>query len=1285
MNRTLIALYNFLDRHRGVFWLLLISSFLLLLWGAMQVRFEENVTSFFPDTEGARHSSAVFENLKVKDKIVLMYTSRDTQNRVSAERLVEAGDLFEQKLVERAGSGLIKDVFSRAGRQTVTAVTDFVYEYLPVFLEEQAYEGLDSLLSATGTDRKMQGNYHHLLSPAGAVLKEVLMRDPLGLGTPVFMKLKDAQPLTRYEVYEECIFADGLHTRVAFLTPRYGTGSTGKNEELIRDIEYTIEEMEGVAPDVEISYFGGPSVAVYNARQIKWDTMVTLNVALLIIVVFISWAFRRKAAVPLVIMPVVFGALFALCVIGWLKGSISGIAIGAGAAVLGVALSYSIHVLTHAGHVSSPVRLIKDLSYPLTVGSFTTIGAFFGLVFTTSDLLRDFGLFASLALIGTTFFCLVFMPHFLKGVCAQPSGKVLKKIERFNGYAFDRSKGLVAGILILFAVCFFTSGRVSFDSDMMHLNYEPEHLKQAEAKLQDLFQQDHQTVLFVSTGRNWEEGLEAYRKTNKKLNSLKAEGEIEGMAAMENILVAPEVQAERIRHWNAFWSPERKAGVRRNLEVAATKYHFRTEAFDGFLASLDKEYKPCNYNDTSLQAGRLLEQWVSVADSLVMFVTQVHLQQEDKEKVYRLFEDEGQVVIFDRGYFANQWVSAIHDDFYLVLYISSILIFVALWVSYGRIELTLITFTPMMISWVIIVGLMGMLNIPFNIISIILSTFIFGLGDDFSIFIMDGLQQEYRSGRKMLASHKTAIFFSAFTTVVGIGALVFAGHPALRSISVISIVGMLAVVLVAYTVQPVLFRIFISGQVERGGFPYTLGSLVWTSGAFLLFVAGCGLLQGLIPVLLLLPVSGKRKKWYYHRLICCFLRGFMKLMFRVKQEYRNVGGENFNKPAVVIANHQSFVDILVLLSLSPRFVMVTNQWVWNSPFFGRIVRFGDCYNTGEGYEKLVEVLRRKVEDGYSVVVFPEGTRSADCRLKRFHKGAFYLAEQLQLDIVPVLLYGNGMVVSKKQPFYVKKGCIAVEVLPRILKNEESWGRTYQERQKTVAAFFRQEYSRLCREYARTDNPYFRNKLIKNYLYKGPVEEWYVRVKLKMEKYYAFFEKRIPQKAVITDIGCGFGMLDYMLLMLSDERKIVGIDYDGDKIELAAHCFARNERISFVCADVLEFDLPVSDVFILSDMLHYLEYDRQEMLLQRCAERLADGGMIFVRDGDRDRGKKHLLTRLTEIFSVRIFRFNKADCELYFTSREQMAGVAERNGLDIEITENDKYTSNTIYIFRKKEG
>jgi len=57
---------------------------------------------------------------------------------------------------------------------------------------------------------------------------------------------------------------------------------------------------------------------------------------------------------------------------------------------MGIALSYSIHVITHHRHVKEIRQLLDEISYPLTVGGFTTIGAFVGLQFTNSTLLRDF-------------------------------------------------------------------------------------------------------------------------------------------------------------------------------------------------------------------------------------------------------------------------------------------------------------------------------------------------------------------------------------------------------------------------------------------------------------------------------------------------------------------------------------------------------------------------------------------------------------------------------------------------------------------------------------------------------------------------------------------------------------------------------------------------------------------------------------------------------------------------------------------------------------------------------
>lgn len=310
-------------------------------------------------------------------------------------------------------------------------------------------------------------------------------------------------------------------------------------------------------------------------------------------------------------------------------------------------------------------------------------------------------------------------------------------------------------------------------------------------------------------------------------------------------------------------------------------------------------------------------------------------------------------------------------------------------------------------------------------------------------------------------------------------------------------------VLVSYTIQPVLFRMLITSQTEKGGAPYTLGSLVNTAYAFGLFVTGCQLLQALIFTLWPLPMARRRKQrivqWSIHHMT----RGFLRAMVTTKTIRLNEPGEKFEKPAVVIANHQSFIDILVLLSICPKAVMVTNGWVWRSPVFGRIVRYLGFYHAADGYERLAPALAQKVAEGYSVIVFPEGTRSADGKIGRFHKGAFYLAGELGLDILPICLYGNGMISSKRQPIYIKHGLVVSRVLPRMAAADPA---NCSAQAKAACRLMRREYLGLYETYNRPCNPYFRDMLIKSYTYKGPVLEWYMRVKVRLERSYELFDR-----------------------------------------------------------------------------------------------------------------------------------------------------------------------------------
>ena len=122
------------------------------------------------------------------------------------------------------------------------------------------------------------------------------------------------------------------------------------------------------------------------------------------------------------------------------------------------------------------------------------------------------------------------------------------------------------------------------------------------------------------------------------------------------------------------------------------------------------------------------------------------------------------------------------------------------------------------------------------------------------------------------------------------------------------------------------------------------------------------------------------------------------------------------------------------LIFTPNIIFLTNQWVWNNPLYGLLIRNAEYYPVANGIDNLLPKLQSLIERGYSIAVYPEGTRSKDCRIGRFHQGAFHIAELLELDIIPMYLYGPGKILPKKT-HHLRKGPLYIEVGDPITRQE----------------------------------------------------------------------------------------------------------------------------------------------------------------------------------------------------------------------------------------------------------
>jgi len=260
----------------------------------------------------------------------------------------------------------------------------------------------------------------------------------------------------------------------------------------------------------------------------------------------------------------------------------------------------------------------------------------------------------------------------------------------------------------------------------------------------------------------------------------------------------------------------------------------------------------------------------------------------------------------------------------------------------------------------------------------------------------------------------------------------------------------------------------------------------------------------------------------------------------------------------------------------------------------------------------------------------------------------------------------------------------MRIFPRIPYDHSAFGSTYAAKAKALRKFYIHEYQQLSRE---TLQPYYiKKRIYYNYVLKGPVLEWYFRIKTWLSDNYRQLLELVPEECTVTDIGCGYGFITYALANHSDKRMIHAIDHDKEKIEVAQNCYSKTAATSFVCAGALTHPFERSDVFILSDILHYLPEEDQQQLLLKCFSNLHDHGRVIIRDANKDAQKRHLMTRLTEYFSTRS-GFNKTkdpSKKLFFTSFSAIRDFAQMHGFQCRIIEKSSFTSNMTLVIEKDQ-
>lgn len=1130
MYQLFYRFYKWVNRHRSLSIGLALISLLVGFFIISSLKIEDDITKILPKSEQGNITTKVFQQQNFSDKITVLVQKKNGGND---EQLIDAAEAIELELEKYKNS-----IISIQGVQNEEILEDaftMVYNHLPNFLSDDDYTIIEQKINQDSIRALTQTNYERLTSPAGIISRNFILKDPLGLTFLGMKKLQEMSSMSDLLYQDGYLFTQDKSTLLLFINPKHKSGDTQNNAAFVEGIKEIESKINKEFTHINVQFFGAPIIAVANAKQIKSDIIKTIAISMSFLVVLLMF-FYRKISIPLILfIPTVFGFTTALVIIYFIRKEVSAISISIGAVLLGITIDYALHMMTHFREKQSVEILYKEITQPILMSCLTTATAFICLVFLHSDALIDLGIFAFITVLMSGIFTLLFIPHLYRPRLAKSEEKTTF-IDRFASLSFDQNKPLIFVTLVLVIVSLFTFSSVKFNQDLSSLNYTPEDQLKAEKTLSQKTSMMQSSLYLVNYGSSLEEVLEESEKVFFRLQKDLKNSKIEDFSSISPLLLPKNKQQEKIEKWNSFWTEERKLQLKKMLINEGEKVGFLPETYSEFYTHLSNRFSLLTPKTIRDFDTTFFDQFITSKDSFYTVSTLVKVHPKQKQFFIQDYHTAEKNVLIDRKQLSETYLGAMVSDFNRLINYSSIAIIIILWIFFRRVELVLVSLLPIIVTALVTAGLMGLFKIEFNIFSSIVCTLIFGHGVDFSIFMTSALQRQYTTGINETKSYKISILLAVTTTLLAIGSLIFAQHPALKSIASIAIIGVSVAALVTFVLYPPVFRFLFFNRPRKGLSPVSLRIVITTFYLFFYFIFFGIILNGIIRILrIIVPISRQKKYQLFDWLLTNFMKTIPYLNPFVKKKIINHSAKN-HQQTVFISNHSSSLDIPLNKMLLKHSIFVVNDWVYRSPIFGKAIQSAGFFPISKGIESNLEKLKNRIGNEFSVIIYPEGTRSPNNALGRFHKGAFYLANELELPIQPLYLLGVSDVWPKNE-WFIFDGQLTCVFGKVIQPNDQNYGTSYSEQAKKISRHFKEEYQKL-RDYYEDEN-YFRKKLFLSFLYKENEVVHEMKINFDQKKtVYHELNVLLNKTGKIYRYANDFGEFDFILTMQQPKREML---------------------------------------------------------------------------------------------------------------------------------------------------
>jgi len=662
----------------------------------------------------------------------------------------------------------------------------------PSMITDQDLVIIDQILRPVNTRQRLKELYAKLLTAEGSAMKSLFRVDPLGLRFIGFEKLRNLNIIPQMQLSNgHFISQDGRNTLIIADTPLEITDAL-QAKKMLSHFQGLVTET--VPKSIEVSLISGHRYTLANADTIKQDVFIIL-ICSSIGLFLVFMVFLRTWGGFYVFLAPVGAFCIAAAGISMVHESVSAVTVGFGAVLLGISIDFAIHVYIALRNSSQNAAIaLSRVSRPVLFCALTTLSSFGVLLFSSLPVQRQLAVFLMIGIIASLILSLITLPHLINPPQLQGQRARTRGRHKFR----PSPKTVIIAWLLLLAVCSWQATKLEFNGDLRNLNMVPEDIRTAENKLSRTWGNFRGNAVIFTGGSDLQSALE----TNDRLFKLfTAEMPGEKIVSIASIMPSLATQAANRQRWHKFWSKEKKEHLRQLLVAEGQALGFRPDAFEPFLEHIAQLTAPITLDDLkALGFGEIFDSLIMRTGGGVQVLTMVPDTPKVAEFIRRHNSELAGIQFASQDQFRIITSQAIAKDFLWFIIKASLAVCLCISLLFRNLKMVLVALIPVVSGMLFMVGVMGALGMAFNLFSVVAAILIIGLGVDYGIFMVSKFSKGSSRGTE------EAVFISGLTTLAGFGALILARHPALHSIGITVLLGILAAIPSALLVIPAIYQ-----------------------------------------------------------------------------------------------------------------------------------------------------------------------------------------------------------------------------------------------------------------------------------------------------------------------------------------------------------------------------------------------------------------------------------------------------------------------------------------------